>query len=140
MVYAAEITNDLRAIDVRLIRNGTIDSSSRRFKENITYTPKGYYDRVLDISPAFYNYKTDSDEVDDLIKGTQMFGFIVEDLEDAGLGYFVQRNLNGQPTSLKDPWFISALLIPLVKEMKQEISSLQSKVIELESRLLSFFA
>jgi hypothetical protein len=134
LVYAAEITNDIRARDVRWIRNGTIDSSSRRFKENITYTPKRYYDRVLDISPAFYNYKTDSDEVDDLIKGTQMFGFIVEDLEDAGLGYFVQRNLNGQPTSLKDPWFISALLIPLVKEMKQEISSLQSKVLELESR------
>jgi|694.fasta_scaffold00118_34 hypothetical protein len=134
LVYAAEITNDLRARDVRWIRNGTIDSSSRRFKENIAYTPKRYYDRVLDISPAFYNYKTDSDEVDDLIKGTQMFGFIVEDLEDAGLGYFVQRNLNGQPTSLKDPWFISALLIPLVKEMKQEIVSLQSKVLELESR------
>ena len=134
LVYAAEITNDLRARDVRWIRNGTIDSSSRRFKENITYAPKRYYDRVLDISPAFYNYKSDSDEVDDLIKGTQMFGFIVEDLEDAGLGYFVQRNLNGQPTSLKDPWFISALLIPLVKEMKQEISLLQSKVLELESR------
>jgi hypothetical protein len=134
LVYAAEITNDLRARDVRWIRNGTIDSSSRRFKENIAYTPKRYYDRVLDISPAFYNYKTDSDEVDDLIKGTQMFGFIVEDLEEAGLGYFVQRNLNGQPTSLKDPWFISALLIPLVKEMKQEIVSLQSKVLELESR------
>jgi hypothetical protein len=134
LVYAAEITNDLRARDVRWIRNGTIDSSSRRFKENISYAPKRYYDRVLDISPAFYNYKSDSDEVDDLIKGTQMFGFIVEDLEDAGLGYFVQRNLNGQPTSLKDPWFISALLIPLVKEMKEEIVSLQSKVIELESK------
>ena len=134
LVYAAEITNDLRARDVRWIRNGTIDSSSRRFKENITYAPKRYYDRVLDISPAFYNYKSDSDEVDDLIKGTQMFGFIVEDLEDAGLGYFVQRNLNGQPTSLKDPWFISALLIPLVKELKQEIALLQSKFTELESR------
>ena len=132
--YAAEIRNDVRARDFRYIRASVLDSSSRRFKENITYAPSTYYNRVLNVNPAFYTYKVDHPEVDGSISGTHGFGPIVEDLEDAGLGLFVQRNLNGEPTSLVNPQNMVFLLIPVVRDLKSQINLLQDKIIELENK------
>lgn len=134
--YAAEIRNDIRARDYRYIAGGGLvnDTSSRRFKENITYAPKSYYDRVLDINPAFYTYKHNHPETDPDVWGQHGFGPIVEDLEDAGLGMFVQRNLSGQPTSLKNEQKIPMLLIPVVRELKEKIEAMEQKILELESR------
>jgi hypothetical protein len=134
--YAAEIRNDIRARDYRYIAGGGLvnDTSSRRFKENITYAPKTYYDRVLDINPAFYTYKHNHPETDSSVWGQHGFGPIVEDLEDAGLGMFVQRNLSGEPTSLKNEQKIPMLLIPIVRELKEKVEAMEQKILELESR------
>lgn len=134
--YAAEIRNDVRARDYRYIAGGGLvaDTSSRRFKENITYAPKTYYDRVLDINPAFYTYKHNHPETDSSVWGQHGFGPIVEDLEDAGLGLFVQRNLNGEPTSLKNEQKIPMLLIPIVRELKEKVEAMEQKILELEAR------
>jgi hypothetical protein len=134
--YAAEIRNDIRARDYRYIAGGGLvnDTSSRRFKENITYAPKTYYDRVLDINPAFYTYKHNHPETDSSVWGQHGFGPIVEDLEDAGLGMFVQRNLSGEPTSLKNEQKIPMLLIPIVRELKERVKAMEQKILELESR------
>jgi len=134
--YAAEIRNDIRARDYRYIAGGGLvnDTSSRRFKENITYAPKSYYDRVLDINPAFYTYKHNHPETDSSVWGQHGFGPIVEDLEDAGLGIFVQRNLNGEPTSLKNEQKIPMLLIPIVRELKEKVEAMEQKILELETR------
>lgn len=131
--YAAEIRNDVRARDFRYIRALVNDSSSRRFKENITYAPKSYYDKILNINPAFYTYINNHPETDSTLWGTHSFGPIAEDLEDAGLGLFVQRNLNGQPTALQNEHKLAFLLIPIIRELKEKIQIMDQKILELES-------
>ena len=87
--YAGEVRNALRAAPIRSIGAVVTESSSRRFKENIVSAPKRYYDRILNVDPMFYTYKTDSEEVLPELRGHHRFGMIAEDLEEAGLGYFV---------------------------------------------------
>ena len=93
--YAAEIRNTVRATNFRYITAVVADSSSRRFKENITYLPESYYKKILDVKPAFYTYINDHPETDPAIWGTHAMGPMAEDLEEVGLGFFVERNLNG---------------------------------------------
>jgi hypothetical protein len=132
-VYAAEIRNDVRARDFRYIRSLVNDSSSRRFKENITYAPKSYYDKILNITPAFYTYIDNHPETDSALWGTHSFGPIAEDLEDAGLGLFVQRNLNGEPTALQNEHKLAFLLIPIIRELKEKIEVMDQKILDLEN-------
>lgn len=131
--YAAEIRNDVRARDFRYIRALVNDSSSRRFKENITYAPKSYYDKILNITPAFYTYIDNHPETDSALWGTHSFGPIAEDLEDAGLGLFVQRNLNGEPTALQNEHKLAFLLIPIIRELKEKIQIMDQKILDLEN-------
>jgi hypothetical protein len=132
--YAAEIRNDVRARDFRYIRSLVNDSSSRRFKENITYVPKSYYDKILNLTPAFYTYIENHPETDSALWGTHSFGPIAEDLEDAGLGLFVQRNLSGQPTALQNEHKLAFLLIPIIRELKEKIQVMDQKILDLESK------
>jgi len=131
--YAAEIRNTVRATNLRYITGLINDSSSRRFKENITYLPESYYKKILDVKPAFYTYIDNHPETDAALWGTHAMGPIAEDLEEAGLGFFVERNLNGEPTALRNEHKLTYLLIPLVKEMKEKIDSLETRLIELEN-------
>lgn len=131
--YAAEIRNTVRATNLRYITGLINDSSSRRFKENITYLPESYYKKILDVKPAFYTYIDNHPETDAALWGTHAMGPIAEDLEEAGLGFFVERNLNGEPTALRNEHKLAYLLIPLVKEMKEKIDSLETRLIELEN-------
>lgn len=131
--YAAEIRNDVRARDFRYIRSLVNDSSSRRFKENITYAPKSYYDKILNINPAFYTYIENHPETEPALWGTHSFGPIAEDLEDAGLGLFVQRNLNGQPTALQNEHKLAFLLIPIIRELKEKIEIMDQRILDLEN-------
>lgn len=130
--YAMEVRNTLRAANLRYITSLVNEGSSRRFKENITYTPKNYYERILNVSPAFYKYKDSHDEIEPEMYGVHSFGMIAEDLEEAGLGYFVERNLNGQPTNLLNMHEFPQLLIPIVKDLKNEISELKARIEILE--------
>jgi hypothetical protein len=134
--YAAEIRNDIRARQYRYIAGGGLvnDTSSRRFKENITYAPKSYYDKILSISPAFYKYIENHPDTSPEVWGVHGFGPIAEDLEDAGLGLFVQRNLKGEPTSLLNEHKLPLLLIPIMKELKEKVEAMEQKILELESR------
>lgn len=130
--YAAEVRNTLRATNLRYITGLINDSSSRRFKENITYLPESYYNKILNVRPAFYTYINDHPETDSALWGTSAMGPIAEELEEAGLGFFVERNLNGQPTALRNEHKLTYLLIPLVKDMKEKIDLLESRIVELE--------
>ena len=131
--YAAEIRNTVRATNLRYITGLINDSSSRRFKENITYLPESYYKKILDVKPAFYTYIDNHPETDAALWGTHAMGPIAEDLEESGLGFFVERNLNGEPTALRNEHKLAYLLIPLFKEMKEKIDSLETRLIELEN-------
>lgn len=127
--YAGEVRNALRAAPIRSIGAVVTESSSRRFKENIVPAPKRYYDRILNVDPMFYTYKTDSEEVLPELRGHHRFGMIAEDLEEAGLGYFVERDMQGRPTNLNDMMSFPLLLIPIIKELKQEIESLKESIV-----------
>jgi hypothetical protein len=130
--YAFEVRNAIRARDLYYISGFGQVSSSRRFKENITYAPKRYYERILDVNPAFYVYKKE-DHVLDELKGVHSFGMIAEDLEDAGLGYFVERDMNGQATNLLNMHELPQLLIPVVRDLKQEVLDLRSRLEAIEN-------
>lgn len=127
--YAGEVRNALRAAPIRSIGAVVTESSSRRFKENIVSAPKRYYDRILNVDPMFYTYKTDSEEVLPELRGHHRFGMIAEDLEEAGLGYFVERDIQGRPTNLNDMMSFPLLLIPIIKELKQEVQDLRDSII-----------
>lgn len=127
--YAGEVRNALRAAPIRTIGALVTESSSRRFKENIVSAPKRYYDRILNVDPMFYTYKTDSEEVLPELRGHHRFGMIAEDLEDAGLGYFVERDIQGRPTNLNDMMSFPLLLIPIIKELKQEVQLLKNSIV-----------
>ena len=129
--YAGEVRNALRAAPIRSIGAVVTESSSRRFKENIVPAPKRYYDRILNVDPMFYTYKTDSEEVLPELRGHHRFGMIAEDLEEAGLGYFVERDMQGRPTNLNDMMSFPLLLIPIIKELKQEVQSLKDSIVSM---------
>lgn len=129
---AFEVSNTVRAINLEYTTSLIGPTSSRRFKDNITYLPKTYYEKILDIKPAVFVYK-DNEEVLEEIRGSHGLGLIAEDLEDAGLGYFVQRDMQGRPTQLMDAHELSYLLIPIVKDMKEEISVLKTRIETLEN-------
>jgi hypothetical protein len=131
--YAAEIRNTLRAVNLRYTGALYNDSSSRRFKENINYLPQTYYERILNVKPAFYTYIDNHPETDDSLWGTHAMGPIAEDLEDAGLGFFVERNLAGKPVALRNEHKLAFLLIPMVKDMKDKIDTLETRLVQLEN-------
>lgn len=132
MARAFEVSNTVRAVNLEYTTSLIGPTSSRRFKDNITYVPKQYYERILDITPAFFVYKND-EEVLEEIRGSHGMGLIAEDLEEAGLGYFVQRDMYGRPTQLLDVHELSNLLIPIVRDMKQEIADLKNRIELLEA-------
>ena len=132
--YAAEIRNIVRAVGFRHMGSGFVADSSRRFKENINEMPKAYYERILNVPINFYTYKNNIADIPDAMWGTHNFGPIVEDMEDAGLGFFVERNLEGQPTSFRNEQKYAFLLIPIVRDMKLKIEQMEAKILELESR------
>ena len=106
--------------------------SDFRFKENIVDVPKHYYERILRVKPTFYTYINNHPETQSEVWGTHGMGPIVEDLEDAGLGLFVERNMNGEPTSLRNPQNMAFLLIPVVRDLKAQVDLLEAKLLELE--------
>ena len=132
--YAGEVRNSFRAATLRYTTSLINESSSRRFKENITYAPKRYYDRILEISPAFWKYKDEHPEVQPEQLGTNSFGVIAEDLEEAGLGYFVERNMEGLPTAILNIHEMPLLLIPIVRELKTALQELTLRVETLEAQ------
>lgn len=133
-LYAAEIRNIVRAVGFRHMGDGFVSDSSIRYKENITEVPKHYYERILDVPINFYTYKNNSDEIPEAMWGTHSFGPVVEDIDSAGLGYFVQRDLDGKLTSFRNEQKYPFLLIPVVRDLKLKIDQMEARILELESR------
>jgi hypothetical protein len=132
--YALEVRNSIRAVNLYYTGSLGAPPSSLRFKDNVTYAPKRYYDRVLDVMPAFYVYKTDCEEIMPEIRGVHSFGLIAEDMEAAGLGYFVQRDMEGRPSGLLNIHEMHLLYIPIMKELKESLEQLTTRVSALEAK------
>ncbi len=126
--YAGEVRNGLRARDLYYITSLNGPSSSRRFKENISYAPERYYERILNIKPAFFKYVESHPDMPSELSNVHAFGIIAEELEEAGLGYFVQRNMNGEAQQLMNSHELAWLLIPIVKTLKEEVAQLKSRL------------
>jgi len=126
--YAFEARNGIRARDLYYITSLNGPSSSRRFKENISYAPERYYERILNIKPAFFKYVEQHPDMPEELSNVHSFGIIAEELEEAGLGYFVQRNMNGEAQQLMNSHELAWLLIPIVKSLKEEVAHLKSRL------------
>jgi hypothetical protein len=133
-VYAAEIRNIVRAVGFRHMGDGFVSDSSIRYKENITEVPKRYYERILDVPINFYTYKYDNDEIPEAMWGSHSFGPIAEDIDSAGLAYFIERDLEGKITSFKNEQKYPFLLIPIVRDLKLKVEQMENRILELESR------
>ena len=130
--YAMEVAIALRAYQLRYSTSsgyGLIaESSSRRFKENISYLPKTFYERILNVSPASWTYKHDVEGLPSEMGGMHSIGLIAEDLEEAGLSYFVERDMQGRPTNLQNMIDLPQFLIPIIRDLKAEVSELKSRL------------
>jgi hypothetical protein len=107
---------------------GTITgSSSRRWKTNITPVAADY--RLLDIPTVTYQFDRHSmdPEVPEGELGELQIGMIAEDFIDAGLDLVVGYDNDGNVDGL-DYSRIVTYLIPIVKELKQEIDSLKARL------------
>lgn len=124
--YAGEVRNGLRARDLYYISTLNGPSSSRRFKENISYAPSRYYERILNVNPAFFKYVESHPDLEPELSNVHSFGLIAEDLEEAGLGYFVQRNMNGEAQQLMNSHELAWLLIPIVRDLKERLEILEN--------------
>lgn len=135
--YAMEVAVALRAYQLRYSTSagyGLIaESSSRRFKENINYLPKTFYERILNVSPASWTYKHNVEGLAPEMSGMHSIGLIAEDLEDAGLSYFVERDMQGRPTNLQNMVDLPQLLIPIIRDLKIEVSNLKSRLEAIEN-------
>jgi hypothetical protein len=130
--YAMEVAIALRAYQLRYSTSsgyGLIaESSSRRFKENISYIPKTFYERILDVSPASWTYKHDVEGLPAEMGGKHSIGLIAEDLEEAGLSYFVERDMQGRPTNLQNIIDLPQFLIPIIRDLKEEVAGLKTRL------------
>lgn len=124
--YAGEVRNGLRARDLYYISTLNGPSSSIRFKENISYAPSRYYERILNVNPAFFKYVESHPDLEPELSNVHSFGLIAEDLEEAGLGYFVQRNMNGEAQQLMNSHELAWLLIPIVRDLKERLEILEN--------------
>jgi hypothetical protein len=130
--YAMEVAIALRAYQLRY-SSGTgyglvSESSSRRFKENISYLPNTFYEKILDVKPASWTYKYNVEGIPPEMGGTHSMGLIAEDLEEAGLGYFVERDMLGRATNLQNMVDLPLLLIPIIKDLKLEVENLKNRL------------
>lgn len=133
-VYAAEIRNIVRAVGFRHMGDGFVSDSSVRYKENITEVPKHYYERILNVPINFYTYKNNNEEIPEAMWGTHSFGPIAEDIDGAGLAYFIERDLDGKITSFKNEQKYPFLLIPIVRDLKLKMEQMENRILELENR------
>ena len=99
-------------------------SSSIRYKENVEDLPIGLND-LLKLRPATYKYKSN---------GNKDYGFIAEEVYDAGLEEFVTFNEDGQIEGLKDNYF-TVLSIKAIQEQQAIIESQANEIETLKSQI-----
>lgn len=98
-------------------------TSTRESKEDINSYPTDY--RILDISPKTFRYKSNENT-----KLPIQLGLIAEEVDDLGLDMIVVRDdETGKPAAI-DYMKIPVLLAPIVKELQDRISKIESRMKE----------
>lgn len=108
------------------------DSSSSRYKENITINIESQLDpsKLYDLPVKQYNYKSEYKE-NALVQGTQI-GLIAEDVDKFYPNACVY-NEKAQPESWQDRIMIPAML-KLIQDQKKQIDALEKRVADLENK------
>ena len=101
------------------------DTSSRRFKENITLLEDNF-ENLLDAQPMTYTRPGDPDRWE--------IGFIAEDFRELGLDRLLYFDENGDPFSINYSK-ISLYLLQIIKKQEQKIHAQEEQLRELTLRL-----
>lgn len=101
-------------------------SSSLRYKENVR--PLRKFERILDLDPIVYQYKDRAGYGDRLYAG-----FAAEQLDEVGLGIYVDYDNQGRPDNVRYSDMITGV-VELIKEFKNEIAELKNTVNSLQGR------
>jgi len=124
----------------------TITPSALKYKLNITrLDPSELADKILDLklskwfdkeaTESYANYLTARHQGEDIDLETETiphlrehYGLIAEDLEEVGLGMYIQRGQDGR--EIEGIYYdrLLTLLIPLVREQKEKIERLEGAV------------
>jgi hypothetical protein len=111
---------------------GVASTSSRKYKENIV----PYIDltnKLLNVSPVIFDYKTGVLESDHDNDRFNQFGLIAEEVHDAGLTHLVSYDKQGKPDGISYER-ISLELLSVVKNLNEKIKVLEARVDELEDK------
>ena len=103
-------------------------SSTRRLKQNIQSTDVSA-DAILSVEPRKFKYKSDVAEFGDEAK--YAYGFIAEELHDAGLYGYVTYDEAGVPDGVQYALYVSALQA-VVRHQASQIQSLSDRLDALE--------
>lgn len=114
--------------------NFRINTSSRRFKENIEDADLDTA-KILALRPRSFERNDEEDgEGNPVRTGHRYVGFIAEEAADLGLEEFVVRDAEGVPWSFAyDYWAVAQQAV--IREQAQQITSLQQTVADLAARL-----
>lgn len=98
-------------------------TSSRRYKKNIADAWFGLPE-LMKLRPVTYETTSSIDE------GQKFGGLIAEEVDDAGLAEFVERNASGEPDALRYANMVS-LCVKAIQQQQEIIQDLQSKIAEI---------
>lgn len=117
-----------------------IDSSSRRFKENIELADEAeIVAALLQIVTKTYT-RNDGDPTDEGDVDRRYLGTIAEEVADTGLEYLVNRDVDGLPFSINQGAMVTALLAGLRSvhaenaQLRADHAALVERVRDLEAR------
>ena len=113
-VYASLVTGRLGIV-----------SSSRDTKQEIQDLNLDV-NAILSINPKTFKYNVDVEALG-LDNAQTVSGFIAEDLDDAGLGYFVKYDEDGKPKAISYSGYVVALQA-VVKDLNKRITKLENGV------------
>lgn len=128
--------------------NGTLarSTSASKYKLNISEIPniEDYSAKILEIKPKQWFDKSSvesyAEEIEHKTKGridsapiTPFYGLIAEDLVEAGLEKYVQYGSDGKEVEGIMYDRLWTLLIPIVKQQKEDIAELKTKITEMEN-------
>jgi hypothetical protein len=105
-------------------------SSTRRKKQNIGSIDVSV-ENILSVEPRMFKYISDVEEFGS--DAVYVYGFIAEELHDAGLGGYVTYDSEGLPDGVQYSAYVSALQA-VVRSQAERIDSLESRLLALESR------
>ena len=131
-VKGASSTANALIVDGDVVATGYNTASSRRYKDEITATDIS--DALLEVPIVSFRY-----DLEKLPTATGAglseveFGFIAEDLEDAGIPYLVQYDEEDLPSGVDYPK-VAVALIPIIKRLKSKVDALEARISELENK------